>query len=557
MKHFWPSLFAFLIVVFLMIGYARPDLMDAALRYLGVYLIYLGWFFLSVLAVGAALMVLLVWRKQSLAANRPVDGAFPLQRYRLKGGRTLIVNPNTMVSPAAIVDKREGYAEWEHPAGWEVLARIRELVERANMVRAMFPGDHARTNPHGAMSAMPRLNASSLKQLEAKPPKVIEGKSEPVVEHPPLPPINVQDAIATSTTTNWAVGQDRESGEIVRWDLTRNPHVRWHGATQGSGKTNACKTLLVGALLAGCHVIVCDRRRFKDFGAFQGKVELVATNDPRMLITLLQRLAQIYQQRDRMLAAHGAANIGEVRGESRYVVLVTEFGALCTVAQAEGVYGQMVEPLTLIMREAGATGVHLLFEDQVVEKGIWPGAVLANSTAFIGRLPSRAGQAVGYYHSDKLPPYHFYYEGRVLKTWDMRPVERRLLAAVPAFNPQLALGVREGVHGGVREDVRPLAPSGEGGMEGAGTGDEQEDDYWAEVVADWFDRNPDALTGTPEGISDLARAMSFHQTGSPSAYRDYKSRAHRLYHAFRDAASMNNHPLGMDILTEYTMDKGM
>ena len=113
MKNFWPSFFAFLIVVALMVGMFRPDLVEAGLIGTGIFLVYLGWVLLSAFVVAAILAAVLMWRKQSLNANRPVDGAYPLQRFRLQGGRTLLVNPSMMIGPAAVIDRVFGYQEQE------------------------------------------------------------------------------------------------------------------------------------------------------------------------------------------------------------------------------------------------------------------------------------------------------------------------------------------------------------------------------------------------------------------------------------------------------------
>jgi hypothetical protein len=136
-------------------------------------------------------------------------------------------------------------------------------------------------------------------------------------------------------------------------------------------------------------------------------------------VQVLQRLVAIYQHRDRKLADQRATNVGEGRGMQRILVMVSEFGALCVAAKGDGVYGNMAQPLKLIMREAGAAGIHMLFEEQVIEPNTWPGSVVGNSAAYVGRMPSRAGQTVGYYHSDKLPSYHFYHDGVTIRTWDM------------------------------------------------------------------------------------------------------------------------------------------
>lgn len=556
-EKFWPSFFAFLIVIFLMIGLYRPDLMDTALIYVGGYFIILLYVVLAAAVIFGAVMLYIAARERQSRANRPVDGAFPLQKYRLKDGRTLIVNPNTMISPAAYIDKRAGYQEWEHPAGWDVVVRIRELVERANMIRAMFPGDQARMDPNGAMSMPPRLGGSETqKLLDAKPlppPRVIGGDTIPPTPLPPPVAIDPAGAIASSPPTAPALGQTAQ-GEIARWNLAQFPHARWHGASQGSGKTNGAKLALLGLLRGGAHVVILDRRRFKDFGDFHDKAELIDTSSPAAFVEAMQRLEAIYRQRDRMLGDQRAANIDALSQRLvRYVVLITEFGTLCSVANESGLLRPALGPLTRIMSEAAAAGVHVILEDQITER--WPRGIAANADGvFVGKLPANLGQAVGYYHADKLKPYQFHHDGKIFRTWDANRLTRQLLATAPDYDPRLAVldGVARVVADGERSTPRPSQFTAGGDANGTPERDATNaPGHWDDVVADWFRAHPQALTGPPLGISDLARTMCRHETGSDASYESFKSTAHKLFHAFRQSARLpGGERLGTDITNE-------
>lgn len=564
-EKFWPSFFAFLIAIFLMIGLYRPDLMDTALQYTGSYLLILLYVLLAGAIIVSAVILYISVRERQARANRPVDGAFPLQKYRLKDGRTLIVNPNTMISPAAYIDKRSGYQEWEHPAGWDVVVRIREMVERANMIRAMFPGDQARMDPNGAMSAPPRLGGSETqKLLDAKPlpPRVI-GAPEPPTQLPPPPRIDPVTAITASPPLAPAVGATA-TGEIVRWDLRQFPHTRWHGAPQGSGKTNANKTALISLLRNGAHVVILDRRRFKDFGDFGGCAEMIDTSNPAAFVEAMQRLEIIYRERDRILGAHQAANIDALPQRLvRYVVLITEFGTLCSVAESEGLLRPALGPLTRILREAAATGVHIMIEDQITER--WPRGIAASADGvFVGKLPANQGQSAGYYHADKLKPFEFYHAGAIFRTWHVAPLTRQLLATAPAYDPRLA--VLDGVARPVADGERSRVPSGRRSAtptpfdarsgpnangERAQNAPDEDPGYWDDVVADWFRLHPTALTGPALGVSDLARTMAVHATGDATKFESYKSRAHALFHEFRNNVRLaSGERLGVDITQE-------
>lgn len=363
----------------------------------------------------------------------------------------------------------------------------------------------------------------------------------------------------TNTRHTYAIGQDRDNGQIVRWDVQQYPHARFHGTSQGSGKTNAAKTALVGMAMQGAHVVVLDRRRFKDFGDFNGKAELIDTSNPGVFVEVMKRLELIYRERDRMLGAHGAANIDELpQLLVRYVVMITEFGTLCSVADSEGVLLDAMRPLANIMREAGAAGIHLVFEDQVVEKGKWPRGVAANASGiFTGHLPLNLGAAGGYHHAHQLGKYEFHHDGHIFRTWDMKAGARRLLASAPTFDPRLAVldgvatavgdGERSGVQANTRDqevtrDERRTMPANDTTNE-----PDEPSNKWDEVTTQFFVARPELLTGPARGIVDLARAMA-DADGNAKPHTAYKGIAHTYYHRFRAAVRLpGGAPLGVDV----------
>lgn len=558
-EKFWPSFFAFLLIVFLLIALLIPNELVSALFVVGGFFLILFWLLVGALVLAGLIAAGLIWHKARLSARRPIDGAFPLQQYRLRNGQKLLVNPNTMVGPAAIIDPTHGYGEVAHPAGWDIVARVREAVERTNTARAIFPGDNARTNRWGAMSDSPRLPGGAGRLLDgpkrpALPePRIIGAPQLPAPPMPPPPTIDPATAIAASPPTAPALGQT-VTGEIVRWNLAQFPHARWHGASQGSGKTNGAKLALLGMLRGGAHVVILDRRRFKDFGDFHNRAELIDTSNPAAFVEAMQRLEAIYRDRDRILGAHRAANIDALPQRLvRYVVLITEFGSLCSVANESGLLRPALGPLTRIMREAAAAGVHIILEDQITER--WPRGIAANADGvFVGKLPANLGQAVGYYHADKLKPYQFHHGGQIFRTWDANRLTRQLLATAPSYDPRLAVldGVARPVGDGERSTPRPSQFAA--GMNTNGTPERDAMNapgHWDDVVADWFRTHPGALTGPALGISDLARTMCRHETGSEVGYESFKSTAHKLFHAFRQSARLpGGERLGTDITQE-------
>ena len=550
MKWFWFSFFAFLTVLILALGFWRPDLLTQATVFIGWYLAALLGIVLVALAVGAGLAGWLVWRKGRLASLRQRDGAFPIQRVKLRDGAVLYYDPNQSVGPATIVHPQYGLIEVAPQAGWDVQMAVRLAVERTRQLQAMYPGDDARMNRHGARSAVPRVSAAQFRdQKPARLPAPPESMTlEPMtidVEPEPVKLWAAADGLNMGTRTKLPMGQTG-GADLVHWNLVESPHIRVHGKSQGAGKTNLIRTVAAGALRVGHHVIVCDRRRFKDWSEFDGKAELIDVRDPRRFAEVAEQLAAIYRERDGELGRHGAPNISRLPAPpQRIVVVVAEFGALCAQADADGVLDDVLHPLTMVLREAGAAGVHVVIEDQVVDRR-WPRGISTNAEPVTGYLPQNYGAAGGYYDAHKLPAYTFHFGGAVFMSWDMRPVVGGVLANVPAARSVVPGAFQRGEFPEVeRENGTQNVPVGTAPGTAAGIDDPGR---WDDVVAAWFSRNPQALMGPALGISDLARAMCADAEGTATNYEAYKGRAHKLFHEFRNALRLpGGERLGTDV----------
>jgi hypothetical protein len=299
--------------------------------------------------------------------------------------------------------------------------------EAANRVRAAFTGDAAKSLPWGKPDRMP---AATMRQLTTdKPVPAVPSTPAPVATPATGRIWMPQDAFNLNTRTKWAMGAT-PTGELVKWDVGQVAHLRIHGITQGSGKTNLAETVAAGAARTGAEIIIMDRRRFKDWQQFAGCARLVDTRDPKQFAAALTELVGVYQARDAILGQHGAANIMALENPPRrIVVVIAEFGAACATAAAENMLDTVLYPLQLLAREAGATGVHLVVEDQVVDQR-WPRGVSTNLEPVTGRLPENYGAAGGYVFAHKLPAYTFHYNGTKFGTWPIAPVLAVLLANV-------------------------------------------------------------------------------------------------------------------------------
>jgi hypothetical protein len=473
-----------------------------------------------------------------------------------------------MMTHAALI--HQGVHLAEPTAGWDRQLAYLSDVERTRRVQAALPGDAVLGNPFIAASngLGGVANAATAKWMAGAYDKPVKPSSF-VDAHPPVvlpaPQLTGTEAVTQSEPAAIVMGQT-DSGELVRWNLATTPHLRFHGMTQGSGKTNAIQTVAAGALATGAHVVICDRVQFKDWADFDGRAELVDTADPQRLADACARLYNIYLGRTEQLRAAGARNIAQHGGMQRIVVVISEFGAQMASARNDGIGRQVEYPLTQLARLAGSTGIHLVAEDQVV-KG-WPRELAGNLVPVIGRMPAYAGQACGYQGrgggTDTFPSYTFWYEGALFQTPHMEPALPSIMARVSApralvmRTPAAVIPQDEG-------EARSYVPAVPGGIEGgsatvpplenarternAGTPAVDEPGRWDDVVAAWFAAHPQALTGPAAGISDLARSMCRdNEGGSEVNYEAYKGRAHKLFHEFRTSVRLpSGDRLGTDI----------
>lgn len=298
------------------------------------------------------------------------------------------------------------------------------------LIVAMVRGNSATRLAREKKSLSDHLSALTVKSSKMLPLETQAIESKPVVR-------SFSDGLLKLTRTTIPLGYTK-AGEIVTWDVTQSPHIRVHGKTQGSGKTNLIKQVATGALMAGHHVIVLDRRGFKDWRDFDGKVEFIDNRKAGTFSNATDQVKTLYQNRDRVLGQHGAGNIEDLPKKYRRVFLViAEFGTACREA-AEEELGKVVSDLKTIMSEAGATGVHLVYESQVVNHD-WPRELRGNGDPICGYLPEDTSKAGGYSYAYELKPYEFHYDGERFLTWDMKKYAWQVLQAVQPMAKRLIM----------------------------------------------------------------------------------------------------------------------
>ena len=538
-------------------------------------------------AVIVASVIAWVFMRRADERNRQRDGAFPLREYHTepwtrrlwnmltgKPSPRVVLDMNAAMTHAAVV--YQGVHLAEPPAGWDRQLAYLSDVERTRRVQAAIAGDAVLGNPlvnlqrgtGGVANAATGRWMAGAYDKPAKTANFVDANPEPA--RLPVPDLTGVDAVEQSRPASIVMGQTAD-GELVRWNMAQTPHLRFHGTTQGSGKTNAIQTVAAGALATGAHVVVCDRVQFKDWGDFENVAEFVDTSDPQQLADAAARLYNIYLGRVQMLRQAGAKNVARVDGMQRIVVVISEFGAQMADARADGIGRQVEYPLTQLARLAGATGIHLVAEDQIVER--WPRGMSGNFSPVIGKMPDHAGQACGYHGrgggTGAFPSYTFWYEGVMFRTPHMEPDLPAIMAQVPPpqalvmLTPAAAIpgedaerstvpSVPQGQNGGEGAPFAAVLPLENGGTErNAGTQEADDAGRWDDVVVAWFATHPAALSGPikpPNGISDLARAMCVANEGNDANYENYKGRAHPLFHAFRNSVRLpGGDKLGTDI----------
>lgn len=407
------------------------------------------------LAAAAVLIAIRAWRDRVEAEKlKMTDGAFRMREERRRRwddklpfhlavysalvGEKILIDLNRTVGPVVVIDAFGNVREPEPAAGWAAQGVYNAQVEATNVARAIAQGDDSRNNWFGRDSAPARIPART---LATRQPAQLPGPTDDDIVDGTFAPVAVPftEAVRSNTPTTFALGQSDQG--VVRWDVESAPHIRVHGQTQGSGKTNVIKTIVAAAILQGVHVIILDRRGFKDWSDYRRHVEFIDNRKPGAFAGTMKQLTDIYRERDEALGQAGASNLADLpNAPARLFVVVSEFGTACREAKASGEMSEALPLLKSIMSEAGATGVHMIFEDQAINHN-WPPELRGNAQPITGYLPEDAAKAGGYRLAHHLKPYHFHMEGVCFKTWDMKAEAPRLLAPVPA-NERTAIDVR-------------------------------------------------------------------------------------------------------------------
>lgn len=424
----------------LMIGFALgiPLLiylaLDAILYGAKVVGIFLG----ALIVAGLAFAAYTYWQRERHRMYRVIDGSLPLQRHKING-HTITVDPNKLPGAAYIIGPDIGYQEIASSVGPQIQLLIDQSVQQTRSLAAITPGDDALIRTRGAID-QPRLPANVTKMLPPKPTAPIEPAQLTPSQPAPRPAIPTQQMIAAPSpqTTQLAIGENSQ-GEIVHVDLRTYPFLRIHGATQ-SGKTALALLLVAQALRHGYEVDIYDTRKGKDWGIFADRANLIDSRNPAALIDGLRAELHRYRERDAQLSAQGVGNLHDLATASgqqyrRRLIVIEEMGNQTLSVQDEGkeTYTRFTRILRRITTEAGATGIHGLYIDQVPVA--WDKTIRYNAAMICFQLPDHGGKVAGYPAAFQLEKYHCHFEGQIIRAGHLTDEQIQRVISVAPHKP--------------------------------------------------------------------------------------------------------------------------
>lgn len=352
--------------------------------------------------------------------NQMVDGAFPLKSYIVGRVRTwynpfgfwtgvkVWIDPNRIVG-ATWIEGPSGIIEPEPGSGWSFQHAYNGLIEFTNQVRAQHAGDDSLASLFNRNKYKPIEHAKYLPPLGLPDPdNEVDGKFEVVRD-------DWATAVKKTDQTDIPLGMT-DQNEIVLWDLISTPHIRVHGASRRAGKTNLIKTMIASAMYKNGQIVIADRRAGKDWGELDGKVQFVDTRKPGVFASLMLGIQKEYGIRDDLLAQTGVGDVAKMNNPpSRIFVVISEFGSMFrNLDKEEADFSLPI--LTNIVAESGATGIHLILEDQVHRD--WPRTIRGNITPISGWLPKDSVLGGSYSKASELGKFCFFFEGQIFLSWD-------------------------------------------------------------------------------------------------------------------------------------------
>lgn len=379
---------------------------------------------LIVLIIGFAL---LYWKRETTRHARLEDGSFPLLRFKMNEGATMLVDPNLMPAGAGIFHPRHGWMQIA-PPDWKAQMQYAATVQTTRHLEALTPGDNAQMRTHGAISTGRGGIANSATA------KWLEGAYKPTPKALPVPPpvqaapanipstprLALTDALAQSTGQRWIVGQS-DDGNLAAFEPARHAHAGIVGAT-GTGKTRSVGyALALAAIRSGWHVIILDPDGGNDWQPFASHAEWHETDRT----TFPGQMETVHALFERRAAAN---NPRPVLG------IIEEYGDLIRqVRRASRSDADAVDSmLDSILQRGRKRRIHLALIDQYPEH--WSPAVVGG-TKFraVFQLGPNQGAKMEEYKAGQLRDVgRFLVRGIEYNSWDASAALPALLRQLPA-----------------------------------------------------------------------------------------------------------------------------
>lgn len=522
----------------LIIVVANLDAISAGLHEAGRFaLIWIKWTLIGVTALGlfaGAVILFMAYRKHAVAHRRAVDGSFPLQEFRGRGGVRILVDPNRMIASGGAYHPQVGWREFDPPAGWDRATLIAQAIQTTRTAAAIAPGDEAvRSLPGYRPPSIPG-SGRALAQPKAK---AEESQPDGAPFAPLAQTMSLAEAMRAASGDRLVLGHSPETGEIAEVDLSRAIHVGIVGAT-GTGKTAGAGMLAVlQARAAGYHVAILDPKGGMDWRPFERIAEWQRT-DARTLPGQMDRVIAEHERRLALCQRHGRPNIRGLSAQIPPVLLVIEeIGKLrrdLRIAKQTEALERLDAQIEELITMSRSTAIHLLIVDQYSNH--WSGQLMAGTKAkLIHKIGPNQGAKFAEYKAHELADVGEFMIGRsVYQSW-------HTAAEAPAYLSQgrpAEYQIIEGRGVEVGRSVHPSAPVPQGGATRGADGPadgrtdspadrgepgEPEDEATRKrrIAFAWFDAHADEL----DEISHRSAADRITQETGEALGKTY---AHRL-----------------------------
>lgn len=444
-KWFSIGLFTSFLVLSLVLILTRGERVDAALDGVGAFGDSMGaatfelfrgggFLVLGIVGTWAGVKIYGNYLEQKTRPYRMKDGAFALQVKKVAGGSVFWNPNNSMDDFAALTD--QGAFAW---SGDTFLPeqRVQYMIaqEQANVARAMFPGDDARSHRFGHLSDMPRSVGRALSQPKA-PKQIAATPAGPILEGRMLPLLaDGQAALSASRPDRWVVGQNKEDGAHAVF----RPAVDVHGAivgSSGSGKTsNVGYLLALNALQAQNRLVILDGDNGIDWSSWASVAEWHEADETNMIDYLELILAE-HERRAGILTAHSLSDIAAdpavLADNPRTIVLIEEFGSLMDRLRAtsRGMAARADFLLNELMRRSRKTAIHVVMLDQYPER--WTDQTIVNTGAkFVFQIDGGKGAKMSAFNADNLDVGQFVCRNKQYDCFNMAVDALRIMRELP------------------------------------------------------------------------------------------------------------------------------